>query len=150
MVYIRDGIIGKDCEATVWLCNHAPYKVTVTKGTTIGQVTSDPHLDIQLSDIHILRTIMYNGQPQQPTQQVTDIIKVKQSIETLDLSIDTNLTKEQQEQLRELLLKYIDVFAINPQRPDVTHGIQHSINTGDQSPIKQYPRRVSPAMEELI
>ena len=26
MVYIRDGIIGKDCKATVWLCNHAPYK----------------------------------------------------------------------------------------------------------------------------
>ena len=140
MVYIRDGIIGKDCEVTVWLCNHAPYKVTVTKGTTIGQVTSDPHLDIQLSDIYILRTIMYKSQPQQPTQQVTDIIKVKQSIETLDLSIDTNLTKEQQEQLRELLLKYIDVFAINPQRPDVTHGIQHSINTGDQYPIKQYPQ----------
>ena len=48
------------------------------------------------------------------------------------------------------MLKYINIFVSNPQNPTVTHGVEHQINTGNQQPIKQYPWRVNPAMEELI
>ena len=73
---------------------------------------------------------------------------MEQYIRTMDLSVDTDLNKEQQ--LRQLLLKYAKVFASNPQNPTVTHGVKHSIKTGDQPPIKQNPQKVSLAMEKLI
>ena len=163
MVYVREGIIGEEQEAQVWLVNQAPYKVTVTGGTTIGQVIIDSDVRVQAEEMQVLHTMSIENNNQSndnPREELTDKInqntklisdpQIEQSIRTMDLTVDTNLNTEQQEQLRQLLLKYVNVFASNPQSPTVTHGIQHTINTGEQQPIKQYPRRVSPAMEELI
>ena len=162
MVHVKEGIVGTEPKAHVWIVNRAPYKITVTKGTTIAQIVTDPTLEDQLNDIKILRTMVTEAvKPSHKVQQEKETerqdnrsihtkLQIEQQIRDMDLAVDTDLNKEQQEQLRQLLLKHIKIFADNPQSPSITHGVQHLINTGDQQPIKQHPRRVSPAMEELI
>ena len=54
MVYIKKGIIGGGQRTQVWIVNQAPYKITITIGTTIGQVSTNMSLESQLDDIQIL------------------------------------------------------------------------------------------------
>jgi len=163
MVHVKEGIVGIEQKAQVWLVNQAPYKIGIKKGTAIGHVTSDPKLEGQMEQIAIVQKMTIEAMCQQDDKgsettvnnrqqdlQLQHNTNIEQHIECMNLSVDTDLNMEQQQQLRQLLLKYAKVFASNPQNPTVTHGVQHSINTGDQQPIKQNPQRVSPAMEELI
>ena len=44
--------------------------------------------------------------------------------------------------LRELALEFADVFALDQHQVGTTDLVNHVIDTGDSSPIKQSPRRV--------
>ena len=58
------------------------------------------------------------------------------SWEALGLPVD-KLTKEQSEQLQELVRKYSDVFALSDEELGCTDVVKHVIDTGDHSPIRQ-------------
>ncbi|XP_052711068.1 uncharacterized protein LOC128185532 [Crassostrea angulata] len=57
-------------------------------------------------------------------------------------SCTKNLSKEQQELVRDLLQKHIKVFAKSETDLGKTNIVSHKINTGDARPIKQQPRRI--------
>ena len=54
----------------------------------------------------------------------------------------TLLTLDQRDQLAALVLKYADVFALTAEELGVTSAMQHQIETGDSSPIRQYLWRI--------
>ena len=59
-------------------------------------------------------------------------------------NIYSNLDRNQQVALLELLVEYSDVFATNPESPNTTHVTYHVINTNGQLPIKEKNIRVFP------
>lgn len=58
------------------------------------------------------------------------------------------LTLDQVRQMENLLVRYADVFSRGDHDLGRTGLVKHSITTGDCPPIKQAPRRVSPAKRE--
>ena len=52
------------------------------------------------------------------------------------------LTVEQKHQLKELLLQNGDLFALDPSELGVANVVQHAINTGDSTPIRQQASRI--------
>ena len=122
MVHIKEGVIGPDQKAQVWVANQASHKITINKGLTIGQVLIDPELREQIEDIQIVRRMIaedvrgsdnnLSTDIQSKTTTLTVDPQIKQKIEAMDLSTDTNLDRNQQEQLRKLLLKYINVLLV--------------------------------------
>ena len=54
MVYIKEGIVGPNGKAQVWIVNQAPHHIKVIKGTTIGQIVAEPDLEDQLEDIKVI------------------------------------------------------------------------------------------------
>ncbi|RXN31957.1 Retrovirus-related Pol poly from transposon [Labeo rohita] len=53
-----------------------------------------------------------------------------------------DLDMQQQEQLWELLVEFQDCFACNEEDLGQTSLVQHNIDTGDATPIRQQPRRM--------
>lgn len=61
-----------------------------------------------------------------------------------------DLTTEQNQNLKSLLLKYQDSFSASSTDKGLTHLVEHKINTSHAPPIKQPPRRIPLAkMEEV-
>ena len=74
-------------------------------------------------------------------------------LQQLDLKVD-HLASEEQQQLKDLICSYSDVFALDASELGTTDIVQHTIDTGDHSPIKQPLRRTPFAlrakMDELV
>ena len=60
------------------------------------------------------------------------------------------LTLEQKHQLKELLLQHGDLFALDSSEFEVTNVVQHTINTGDNPPIRQQARRIPFALHSKV
>ena len=58
-----------------------------------------------------------------------------------------HLAPHQQDEMTSLLLRYKDVFRNAPGKTDV---LEHDVDVGDATPIKQRPYRVSPQRAEII
>jgi hypothetical protein len=67
-----------------------------------------------------------------------------------EVHIESNLTKEQDTQIRELLLKHQEIFAKNDN--DIGHcdRVKHRIDLIDDTPFKQPHRRIPPAMVDEV
>ena len=63
-------------------------------------------------------------------------------LEQLDLELP-DLTPPQREELQDFLMSYADVFAVDSSELGTMHIITHSINTGNQPPIRQ-PMKMMP------
>ena len=64
-----------------------------------------------------------------------------------DVIISDALTKDQKDQVKDLLRKYADVFSGNP---SVTSVATHRIDTGDSAPIRCSPYKVPQKLEEVV
>ena len=73
----------------------------------------------------------------------------KQTLWKLVEASSKNLTREQIEQLHELLLLYADVFACDDDEVGRTNKIQHTIYT-DAPPIRQAVRRIPPIKRQEV
>ena len=60
------------------------------------------------------------------------------------------LTESQQKQLQQLINEYRDVFTLSPEELGRTNWVQHTIDTGDASPIRMHPYRVPETQKERI
>jgi len=60
------------------------------------------------------------------------------------------LTKEQHQQLTDVIVKFADVFGGDPVPHSTTNHVEHSIHTGDATPIKQKPYSVSEKEKQVI
>ena len=55
---------------------------------------------------------------------------------------DPGLTTEEQQQIRELVIEFGNLFAVSSTELGRTTVVEHSISTGDHSPVRQAPRQV--------
>lgn len=60
------------------------------------------------------------------------------------------LSPDEREELRKLLIEFWDRFALNPNKPTTTTVVQHEIETGDHRPIKFKPYQIPKAQEEAV
>ena len=56
--------------------------------------------------------------------------------------IEKSLCASEEQQLRDLITEFSDVFALESSELGTTDCVTHVIDTGDHSPIKQHPRRI--------
>ena len=61
-----------------------------------------------------------------------------------------NLLPEAKHQLQSLVVQFEDVFAVEDNELGRAHDVTHAINTGDNPPIKQRPRRVPFALRDEV
>ena len=61
--------------------------------------------------------------------------------------LDENLSPEEVKQLSDLISEFSDIFAINQSELSF---VTHVIDTGDNSPIKQHPRRIPLALRDKV
>ena len=79
----------------------------------------------------------------------TESSRCQQISEALSLE-RSELSEAESEQLRSLVMEYADQFALNPFELGQTRVVEHTIDTGDQPPIRQPPRRVPHALWEKV
>ena len=101
---------------------------THTKVTTVPAVAA-----VTKTDIH----------PAPETNRTDKLLKV------LGLK-STELTPEQLEQIKALISEYSDLFVLEPAELGTTNVVTHSIDTGEQQPIRQPPRRTPFALRNKI
>ena len=70
--------------------------------------------------------------------------------DTSTLKIGQQLTKEQQNDIQELLSENEDVFAWSDADNGRTHVVAHEIDTGEAKPLKQRPYRLSPEEDDIV
>ena len=80
------------------------------------------------------------GQPMEREKQLLKALHVNRE----------SITKEEVTQLEALVQEYADVFAVDPSDLGTTDRITHGIETGDQRPIRQPPRRIPFALRDQV
>ena len=89
-------------------------------------------------------------QPYQQIQSVTHLTKEDIVKQIEELPLEEEILPEQNQQLRDLLKEYIDIFATNLRKPPTTFKVKHQIDTGTAEPLKQRGRCFSPKEKETI
>lgn len=109
--------------------------ITVYRCSTMGTFTrSDAFMSV----------ITTEDNPPVPAQASSNDDQVP-----LDLS-DSTLTDDEQSQLKSLVADYRDIFALSPAELGRTGLVKHSIDTGNNPPIRQRPYRVSDKQRGII
>ena len=75
--------------------------------------------------------------------------RVRRLFDQLDMHSE-HLTPTQQQQLREFLTGFADVFALDPSELGTTSIIKHAIHTGDHPPIRHPVRRMPYALRSKV
>ena len=75
--------------------------------------------------------------------------RVEQVLQALGAP-SSKLSKSQKQQLTRVIRNYADVFALNDSELGCTNLVQHSIDTGDNKPVKQHPYRTPMVHREII
>ncbi len=100
----------------------------------------------QVESVQEISEMSTPTKPPDPNQYAS----LLQQIDCIDLVSDSDLTEQQQNQVREFLKQNVEVFAPNPKKPNVTTHVKHSINTGAHAPIQFRPHRSSHEEEKII
>ena len=136
--------------------------VKVENGRTVCQVVNPtsapiqipagrrlaPSHPIKLSDIaetnDSLPSISTTSPLHKPSEQEKE--QALKDAQELNINLDnTNLTSEQELELKTLIGRNWDVFALNMSEVGVSHSFHHTIDTGDAPPQRQQYYRTSPA-----
>ncbi|XP_048254596.1 uncharacterized protein LOC125381581 [Haliotis rufescens] len=120
--------------ATVKVINVLDTKYTLAKGRIIGQCQS---VNV-LPDRQIKKVSQVSVKNSKVPDHLTDLFDRSK----------TNLSSEQQDELRDLLYSYRDTFAKDDDDLGGTNVVKHRINTGNARPIKQAPCRQTLAKQE--
>ena len=114
------------------------------KGQLIGTlmpVQLSPVTAIKIDGVHILQALSGSD-----SSRVSELLK--------QLDISDELSTVERKKVHEVIGEFSDVFALTPAELGHTELVQHTINTGDHSPIKQLPHRTPFALrrqtEEMI
>ena len=117
------------------LINPTGKPVKPYKGENLGTFTSlKSNLQVSNLDAEV-------SQQEKPRADISDV--------PVDFS-NSALTESQQKQLRQLMNEYRDIFVLSPEELGRTNWVQHTIDTGDASPIRMRPYRVPEAQKERI
>ena len=101
------------------------------------------------STVKAVQTTPLPGEPDQNVNCEADVDRMTQRLKKLNWHLSV-LTIEQKHQLKELLLQNGDLFALDPSELGVTNVVQHTINTGDSTPIHQQAHRIPVALHTKV
>ena len=164
-VIIADGAVeareGTCVELVVENRGHTPVKLK--KGTSLGGVKPVTEVsDAELTDAldaeltkELERAMLEMGSSSGDAAQVMAMQAESPAdreatlLSQLPLEMD-HLTSEEQQQLRQLIGSYSDVFALNPGELGTTGVVSHTIDTGDHPPIRQPLRRTPFALRAKV
>ena len=141
-------------EVPVNIANVSDSPVELKEGTVIGKLY--PCANIPVGDFYLLESEGESKSTDCANTPEVDYYSLESEGENkrptmppVDLS-HAVLSEEQLEQVKSLLIEYSDVFATEDRAYGKTDLIQHSINTGDNPPVKHRAYRNSPKIREEI
>ena len=88
-----------------------------------------------------MKVVQTTGGPDRNVNCEADVDRMTQLLTKLHWDSPV-LTVEQKHQLKELLLQNGDLFALGPSKLGVINVVQHTINIGNSTPIRQQARRI--------
>ena len=146
-VYIPSGIVTRKYPI-VEVVNINPYGVRIFKGQTIGFITQELEQSINIID---LRKVQNPNEPILPKTEQMELNRkqLEELINGLDLETDSALLPEEIDDLRAFLKKNYHVFASNPAKPGITSYVRHTIDTGEEKPIRKRARRLTHSEQEM-
>ncbi|KAK7945594.1 hypothetical protein WMY93_001322 [Mugilogobius chulae] len=130
----------------VRVCNPHPYSVSIGRFEKIGQLCCVDAADVHGADDVSLSLV---------EDDIVEVALVKAadtqvSPEVRDLSNRSDLSEQQQEQLRALLVKWEKVFAQHDEDFGRTNLVQHRIPTGDAAPVRERYRPIPPLLYKEV
>ena len=140
--------VGEDNKIVVSIENHGLQPVVLEEGYEIGQL--EP---IELVSDEA-KACTLNATDEKPKQ--LELSKVSPRVKKLldQLDCEETLTETESGKLQDLIVKFSDVFALEPSELGHTDVVQHTIDTGTHQPIRQLPYRAPFSLrkrtEELI
>ncbi|XP_074532106.1 uncharacterized protein LOC141795198 [Halichoeres trimaculatus] len=130
----------------VRVCNPHPYSMSIGRFQKLGKLyhvdEADVHgprdLSLSLDDDCVVEVAVVDTTAGQEKQELPK--------ELSELTNRSDLSKQQQEELRTLLLKWSGVFARHDEDFGRTDLVQHQIHTGDAAPVRERYRPLPPSM----
>lgn len=151
--FIRRGYLGSGTEHIVDLINPTELPVKLYKGATVGyaQLVMDS-ADHERNMLELEEKLVNSISWQDPDTELTKAIEKEllQTIDSLDLDSDSDLTDQQKAEFKEFLKRNIDIFNPGVKGLGTTPKVKHSIPTMDVAPIRQKAYRYGPVQQEEI
>ena len=126
--------------------NHGQEPIRLKKGTTLGSVIPvmevEREEDVEGQGRSALVSVLCN-------EPSTARGRTSVLLEKLDLQ-QGQLSPAQLQQLQDFLTSYADIFAMDTSELGTTPVVTHSINTGEQTPIRQPIRRMPFALRSKV
>jgi hypothetical protein len=130
--YVIPEIIGKKEQVKVWMKEKDRISTTIYKGTKIAQIW----------EADIIQKVCNQS-------NIANTMKEKKQI-NVDLTTNFDLTIEQQQKFRELLLKYRRLFVLKGRNLDQSSKVKHYIDTKAHISIRNKLRRTELYEEKII
>lgn len=129
---IPQTLITVDSEVAVRYMNLKGESIKLYKNTLIATVNCvDKLLEREVSDVfHTLNTLNPEFKPQFPDHSQCIVAKLPNEV-----------TLEQKQKLQNLIIEYQNGFSTTSTDMGLTNLVEHKINTENDPPIKQLPRR---------
>lgn len=145
-----------------------PYKTLGRKGLLVSNSLVQPN-NVVLSLVNVTKkpiyvkqhslvgslksvdsTVAFHSVDDEKTSMSTGLTEVPEHLQNLIKGTSDNLTNEQQESLKQLIVEYQDIFVGPDGKLGRTDLVKHTIDTGIAKPIKVPPRRVPQKQKQLI
>ena len=126
------------------IMNTSNCDIQLQAGQQIGEYC--PLIDTLLPNLDEPSTANHTGSNNGPSVACTNFSQNQIKVE-LEAALSPSLKQDDRQILLQTLLKYSDVFHDSLGHTDV---ITHKIDTGDATPIQQYPRRLPYAYREEV
>ena len=143
-------VVSISCDGTipVQLTNLGPEEARILKGTDVGTLHTPVRESEGLFELCDTEHLLVN------TVGASDVGAEQESkppTPQVDVNIsDSDLSEEGKVSLQALVTEYSDIFSRHSGDIGRTHLVEHSINTGDASPIKQQPRRIPGSLRDQV
>lgn len=137
-LYIAASIVNVESgKANIWITNGTSQPQVIPCGAFVADFTN-------IKDGEICA---FEEASPSPTSSYSERFIDEREFDQL---LNPELSTEEKRKLRGLIIEFRDVFDFRTKSTEPLTRVKHRINTGDASPIRQKPYRVSPAERKII
>ena len=141
----EEGLLPREKEPELFITNPGTHPICLEKGQYVGDISAiDWVQQIEDSSDDNPSTVYHLA------NQETAITERHHRLLQLLESGCWNIPPEAKHQLQSLVVQFEDVFAVEDSELGRAHDVTHTINTEDNPPIKQRPRRVPFALRDEV
>ena len=146
---LADAVLDGGCRGcqTLIVCNTGEEPTILSQDTLLGTVTiADEIVSLESED-----TPTRSAEDEEAGTRVCTLEPRTARDECRGMELDLEyLTSEEISDLEDLIVSYVDTFALDLSELGSTTCAEHVINTGDEPPIRQPARRMSFALREEV